>query len=129
MTAVAGAHHALPPPTPAAVRDAAVAQHKSNGERSALVLVPTSSDAGVDDGGCSARRATAVCLHVAADQAAGNHIDDSHNRGKGRARRRQSAGGTQMSAIGVVPFGSAPGLPLRVRAITASANPAATPGS
>jgi hypothetical protein len=39
MTTVAGAHDALPPSTPAAVRDADVAQHKSNGERSALVFV------------------------------------------------------------------------------------------
>jgi hypothetical protein len=45
-------------------------------------------------------------LHVGADWAASNHIDDSRNRGKGKARRRQSAGGTEMSAIGVVPFGS-----------------------
>jgi hypothetical protein len=41
MTAVAGAHDAFPPPAPAAVRATAVAQHQSNGGRSALVLVPS----------------------------------------------------------------------------------------
>ena len=56
MTTVAGAHDALPPPTPATLRDAAVAQHKSNGERSALVLVRTSSEPAAVPSLCSSWR-------------------------------------------------------------------------
>jgi hypothetical protein len=82
---------------------AAVVQHKSNGERLALVVVRTGSEVGIEEGGCSPRELEQVRLQVVADQAGSKHIGDFRNRGKGSRRgrsQRRTVQGLQMGTFG-----------------------------